>query len=286
MTPERPADASRLPCATWLLVAAGFVGGLFGAFFGLGGGVIFVPVLVYFARMPMKSATAASLAVMPALTIASIVTSLISVERGLTVEAAVSWEHALAFGLPAVFGAYLLGVPLAGRIEGAQLKRILGCIQVAAAIEMVLEGRALGPSTHSWPLAAALPCGVVVGMLSGMLGIGGGVIVVPLLVMAFRLEQHAAHITSLAVILPSVIAGTTRAHLSRAAGNQLWPCAGRMSLGALVGAALGYLLALRLEAGELRIAFAGMMLLLGLQMAGVLAWLRTRLRPAPPEEAS
>lgn len=254
-----------------LLLLTGVVGGAFGAFFGLGGGVIFVPVLVYLIRMPMKAATASSLAVMPALTIASILTSLVTSRQAEAAHASVSWSHALALGLPAVVGAYVLGVPMAARIPGGSLKRILGIIQIAAGCHMLLTGLG-GPAASGgagWPLWIALPCGVLIGTLSGMLGIGGGVIAVPLLALGFGLPQHAAHITSLAVILPSVVAGTLRAHLTRAAGDMLWPYAGRMSVGALVGAGTGYLLSLRLESGTLKLAFAVMLVVLGLQMSGV-----------------
>jgi uncharacterized protein len=255
-----------------LLIVTGVVGGAFGAFFGLGGGVIFVPVLIYAIRMPMKAATASSLAVMPALTLASILTSLVSARQAEAAHATVSWAHALALGLPAVVGAYALGVPLASRIPGGSLKRILGAIQIAAGCHMLVTGLAAAgapPGGAGWPLWVALPCGVLIGTLSGMLGIGGGVIAVPLLALGFGLPQHAAHITSLAVILPSVVAGTLRAHLTRAAGDLLWPYAGRMSIGALAGAGTGYLLSLRLESGTLKLAFAVMLVVLGMQMCGV-----------------
>lgn len=273
-TPPR-ADSDRgAPAPLGLLLLTGLAGGLFGAFFGLGGGVIFVPVLVYLCRMPMKAAAASSLAVMPLLTLASIATSLLARGDAAAAQAEVSWVHALALGLPAVIGAYALGVPMAARVPGTSLKRILGVIQVAAGCHMLLLQFRHGPLTAGadWPLWAGLPCGVLIGTLSGMLGIGGGVIAVPLLVLGFGLPQHAAHITSLAVILPSVVAGTARAHLMRAAGDLLWPYATRMSLGAVVGAGSGYLLALRLESGTLRTAFAVMLVVLGLQMCGALQW--------------
>jgi uncharacterized membrane protein YfcA len=82
-------------------------------------------------------------------------------------------------------------------------------------------------------------CGVVVGVLSGLIGIGGGIVLVPVMVLGFRVPQHLAQGTSLAALVPSALVGTA---VHRRLGNldgrsALW-MGGAGILGALAGALL------------------------------------------------
>ena len=85
--------------------------------------------------------------------------------------------------------------------------------------------------------------GFVIGALSGVIGVGGGIFLVPIMVLGFRLDQQLAQGTSLAAILPSSITGGAT-HASQ--GNVLWRPALQMAAGGVLGATVGAALALHL----------------------------------------
>jgi uncharacterized protein len=105
--------------------------------------------------------------------------------------------------------------------------------------------------------ALAILTGLVVGVLSGVMGIGGGILLVPIMVLGFGYAQHIAQGTSLAAIVPTSIVGAyahDRAHnVDRAAAAWL-------SVGGLAGALLGALVAVRLPR-ELLVRLFGVLLL-------------------------
>ena len=90
---------------------------------------------------------------------------------------------------------------------------------------------------------AVIGTGLVIGLLSGVIGVGGGIFLVPIMVIGFRLDQHLAQGTSLAAILPSSITGAAT-HGWRA--NINWNQAGYMAAGGVIGAVLGAAVALHL----------------------------------------
>ncbi|MDQ4027986.1 MAG: sulfite exporter TauE/SafE family protein, partial [Actinomycetota bacterium] len=83
---------------------------------------------------------------------------------------------------------------------------------------------------------ALLAAGVFAGLLSGLLGVGGGIVIVPLLVLLTGHSQHEAHATSLAAILPIAAIG---AATFAVAGEVDLRLAGLLGVGAVVGAPLG-----------------------------------------------
>ena len=111
--------------------------------------------------------------------------------------------------------------------------------------------------------AALAAFGVLAGVASGLLGVGGGTLMVPFLTLAVGLSQHAAEATSLLVILPTAVAGTLALH-RRGVGNP--GLAIRFGLVGSIGAVLGALLAIALPAGSLRLVFAVFVGLVGLEL--------------------
>jgi uncharacterized membrane protein YfcA len=105
--------------------------------------------------------------------------------------------------------------------------------------------------------------GVLVGVASGLLGVGGGTLAVPFLTLAVGLSQHSAEATSLVVILPTAIAGSLA--LRRRVVGDL-PLALRLGTVGAMGSVLGALLALALAGGTLRIVFAVFIGLVGLRL--------------------
>ena len=105
--------------------------------------------------------------------------------------------------------------------------------------------------------------GVVAGVASGLLGVGGGTLIVPFLTLAVGLSQHAAEATSLLVILPTAIAGSFA--LRRRGVGDLG-LALRFGVAGSLGGVLGALLALALPASTLRLVFAGFLAIVGLRL--------------------
>ena len=120
-------------------------------------------------------------------------------------------------------------------------------------------------------LFAYLILGLVAGLLAGLLGIGGGLVIVPVLIWLFTLQEFdqsvVAHIavgSSLATIIPTAISSTW-AHHRKAAVD--WRVFGRLAPGLVIGAFLGAMFADRLTSHWLVTVFGLFLLLVGLQMA-------------------
>ncbi len=113
------------------------------------------------------------------------------------------------------------------------------------------------------PLQAVL-LGVVAGALGGLLGIGGGIIVVPGLVLWLKFGQHQASGTSVATIIAS--AGAALASFT-IEGAVDWRAAAFITVGAVVGAALGARMLHRIPAAVLSRSFSILLILAALRMA-------------------
>ena len=112
-------------------------------------------------------------------------------------------------------------------------------------------------------VVALVVFGLFTGMASGLLGVGGGVFMVPFLVLAAGLSQHSAQATSLAVVLPTAIVGSWALHRSGVGDLRQSLIIG--ALGA-AGAVLGALLALALPGDVLQLVFAVFLGIIGLRL--------------------
>ncbi|MCP4305358.1 MAG: sulfite exporter TauE/SafE family protein [bacterium] len=105
--------------------------------------------------------------------------------------------------------------------------------------------------------------GLITGVIASTLGVGGGIIFVPALVVFFSFEQHLAQGTSLAVIVPTVIVGTWL-HAKRERVDS--KVAVLVGTGGVVGGLVGSQLALGLDPDLLRRLFAALLVLMALRM--------------------
>jgi uncharacterized membrane protein YfcA len=105
--------------------------------------------------------------------------------------------------------------------------------------------------------------GIVAGLFSGLFGVGGGIVMVPLLVLAAALPQHLAHATSLAAILPIAAVAATRFGIDSEVN---YGVAALLAAGSLLGAPLGARLMTRLSEGFLKIAFGALMIAVGISL--------------------
>ena len=112
-------------------------------------------------------------------------------------------------------------------------------------------------------ILGAAAFGVLVGLLSALFGIGGGIAMVPFMVLLLDRTQHLAEGTSLLVIIPTAIAGVI-AHHKR--GYVSFRLAGLLAIGGVVGAFFGAKLALSLDEQLLEKFFAGFLILMGVRI--------------------
>jgi uncharacterized protein len=105
--------------------------------------------------------------------------------------------------------------------------------------------------------------GFLAGLASGLFGVGGGIVMIPLLVWLIAFDQHRAHATSLAAIVLIAAAGAT---VFGGAGSIDYAVAGLLAAGSLVGAPLGAWLLSRWSAARLKVALGVLSIAVGLTM--------------------
>ena len=182
------------------LVGLGLFAGLFSGLFGIGGGLIVVPGLVLVLRVEHKLAVGTSLmAIVPACTVGIISYAL---------EGSVNWYVGLVVAVGAVVGAQI-GARLLERLS----RRVAQGVFVVFALLMIVELMVIVPNRHGdmvwtvWHAILLILLGLVAGIASGLLGIGGGAIVVPVMVLGFGVSDLIAKGASLVMMLPGVLSG-------------------------------------------------------------------------------
>ncbi len=113
------------------------------------------------------------------------------------------------------------------------------------------------------PSVRLVGVGFAVGILSGLLGIGGGVFLVPIMVTYFAVTQHIAQATSLAVVIPT---GAVGAFIYGLHGNVDLSVTLNLVVGSMLGAGIGARLAKKLPAAQLKKLFGIMLILVGIRM--------------------
>lgn len=215
----------------------GVATGLLSGFFGVGGGILVVPALVFILRMETRRAAATSLAAVIPVAAAGL--------AGYAAEARVDLPVAVLVAAGAVAGS-LAGTFLLHRISERALLWSFALLLGALAVRLLLPlpqpvGRGgLDPGV----VALAVGLGVAAGGLSGLLGVGGGFLTVPGLVLFLSETSALAKGTSLLVILPTALTGTWR---NRRAGLVDWGVATAVGLSGAATALPASRLALGLD---------------------------------------
>jgi len=128
-------------------------------------------------------------------------------------------------------------------------------------------------------LAGLAVLGLTAGFLAGLLGIGGGVLMVPAMVLLFGFDQHVAQGTSLLVIIPAAITGSYTHHRN---GRLVLRDAAMLAAGGVIGAVIGSVFALSIEDELLRKLFAAFLLVSAIRIL----WPNGRKNKDKPETPS
>jgi uncharacterized protein len=220
---------------------------------GGGGSILTVPILVYVAGMDPKEAIAASLFVVGVTSAAGA----ISHARG----GRVRWRTGLLFGAAGLVGAFLGGM-LGGHLPGELLLVAFALMMVATSIAMIRGRKAVDPSKKhaELPILRVLLDGLVVGVVTGLVGAGGGFLVVPALALLGGLPMAVAVGTSLLVIAMKSLGGLA-GYLSAVSLD--WGLVIAVTVAAVLGSIVGGRLAGRIPEEALRKGFGWFVLVMG-----------------------
>ena len=224
-----------------LVLALSILIGISLGLLGGGGSILTVPILAYAGGMAAKAAIASSLFVVG---VTSAVGAISHARR-------VRWGTGVIFGAAGMTGAYA-GGRLAADLPGRLLMILFGLMMAATAVAMLRRPRDLRPRAQDLPATKVIAVGLVVGIVTGVVGAGGGFLIVPALVLLGGLAMEAAVGTSLVVIAMQSFAG-----LAGRLGNLEvdWPVTLGVTAFAVAGSYLGTRLAGRIPPATLRRGF-------------------------------
>jgi len=230
-------------------VLAGLVGLSLGLL-GSGGSIITLPVLVYVAGIPVQQAVGMSLVIVGG---TSVVGTLLNLRQG-----AFDLRAATFFALSGMVGAFI-GAKFTHLVSAPMLLLLFGALMLVVGIRMLRSGESTAQSQQCHPVRC-LATGVAVGVLTGFLGVGGGFLILPALVLFAGLEMKTAIGTSLAVIAVNCFGGLLGQ--LRYVHFDWWLTLGFL-LAAMVGMFAGTRLVRWFTASTLRRGFAWCVVLLG-----------------------
>ncbi|MGO2532844.1 sulfite exporter TauE/SafE family protein [Arthrobacter rhombi] len=220
---------------------------------GGGGSILTVPILTYVAGMNPKEAIAASLFVVGA---TSAVSAVSHARNG-----RVKWRTGLVFGAAGMAGAFGGGL-LGGHIPGTVLMIAFALMMVATSLAMI-RGRKNGGAQGydgDLPLGKVILEGLVVGLVTGLVGAGGGFLVVPALALMGGLSMPVAVGTSLVVIALKSFAGLG-GYLTTVSLD--WALVSGVTAAAILGSLVGARLAGKIPENALRKGFGVFVLAMG-----------------------
>jgi uncharacterized membrane protein YfcA len=230
-----------------LLAAAGAVAGFLAGLFGVGGGILLVPILLlYYHLAGVSSLVATHLAFGTSLLVV-LFTSLASA-RTYASNRLVVWRAVMVMGAASVLGAYG-GSLVAADLKGAVLQRIFAVVVSIAAVRLLTQKPSTGPEREpNTGFGGLAGVGLAVGVLSSLAGVGGGLLSIPLMVSLLGFPIKRALGTSSATIVITAAAAVT-GYVVNGWGEPLLP---RGSLGYV-----DVLHALPLMLGSIPLASAG-----------------------------
>ena len=250
-------------------IVIGLLAGLISGSFGIGGGIVIVPGLVLFLHFSQRLSHGTSLLAIMPIAAAGVI--------GFAVHGSLDLTYALFLGIGSIFGA-VLGTKLLHAISEVWLSRIFSLLLVITAIWLFVDTPMNSGEQTFTPARAIILIllGLVVGGLAGLLGVGGGIILVPMLIIFFGAAGPVAKGTSLLVALIAGIAGSWRNYRN---ANVDIPVALKIGIAGVPTALIGAQLAILMSDQVSTILFA---LLLLITAARLLQTTRKNSKPHLP----
>ncbi len=249
----------------------GLLAGLFGGITGGGGGIISIPLMVAFLKLDQHGAHGVSL-------VALVFTGLVGAAT-YAVHGSLDVTAAAVIAATAVVTARS-GAHFAHSLPAWKLKRAFGGYMLVISALMLLKpclGTPQALTAGAVRILVLLATGTAAGFTSGMMGVGGGAVMIPAMVLLTGFDQHVAQGTSLLVMVP---AASTGAYTHWKLGNVRTPVLPGIISGVLAGTWLGGTFAQSLSDAALRTIFAVLLTWTGVR------YLRTQPPAAPDERKS
>ena len=257
-----------------LTAAIGILAGFLGGLLGIGGGIIIVPALIllfdHFQLLPSGSASV--------IAVATSLSCIIFTSLGATIQQMrsdmVDWDIAKIFVIPTIVGGLICGF-VAIQLSPAAFRIGIAIFLIVISSIMFSDWKPSPAHTLPSPIMASI-LGMLAGCISGLAGIGGGNIVVPILTYYNR-SIHRAIATSSTLGIPIALAGTIGYFLAAKTKPILIPDANILgyvyipafvliALGTFVAAPIGVKVAHRADPKKLRKAFSILLLIVGVRL--------------------
>ena len=224
---------------------------------GSGGSILTVPVLVYLVGQDEKVAIAGSLFIVGSIALAG---SLQFIRAGF-----INWRSVATFGVPGMAGTYA-GAAIAAYVSGLAQLALFAVVMLLASY-LMLRPIALTEGSRApralWKIAGD---GLVVGIVTGLVGVGGGFLIVPALVLLGGLTMHHAVATSLVIIALKSFSGFYK-YLDVLNEQDLsldWPVLWLITILGIAGSIVGSRLARRIHQDRLKRWFGYFLIVMGI----------------------
>lgn len=234
----------------------GILGSFFGSLVGVGGGAVMIPLMVSFKKLSQHSAHGTSLVVVVFIGLVGAITY--------SYYGAVDWKTAVVLAVSAVLTARL-GALYAHSLPELKLKRAFGAFLIFASLMLLLKPYLPKPfhSMDIWVKGGVfLLTGAFTGFVSGMMGVGGGTVMIPPMVLLGGMGQHLAQGTSLLAMVPVGLSGALTHYRL---GNVRKDMIAGLTIGAVLGGYLGGTAANILPDAYLRYVFAAVLICMGIK---------------------
>ena len=251
----------------WLLVVFGFFIGIIASMTGVGGGIFIVPILTFFYAFVVNSATGTSLT--------SIIFTAIASTLNYAKQKRIYFKTGATLIITTAPGAYL-GAWLATIMEERTLGLVFGVFLILVAIRMIISALRTKAQKQAQPVRTGtelLHSGKTViigaglsffgGVASGLLGIGGGTLVVPILIVAMGMPIHYATATSMFTMIFTSISGVAK-YVQADLIN--FPVALLLATGTIFGAQVGAYTSKKISGRNLGLIFGIMLVVAGINM--------------------
>jgi uncharacterized protein len=243
--------------STWIIpVSIGLIAGLISGSFGVGGGIAIVPGLVVFLHFTQRLSHGTSLLAITPIAAAGVI--------GFALHGSIDIPYAIFLGFGSIAGA-VGGTALLGRINNIWLARIFSVVLLVTAARLFVDVPSESGELSLTVTKAILLVfiGALIGAIAGLLGVGGGIVLVPILIIFFGATAPIAKGTSLLV---AVIAGTAGSWRNYRTGNVDIPVALQIGFAGIPTALLGSQLAIVMSMQVSMILFAILLILSAIQL--------------------
>lgn len=238
----------------WLL-PLGFAAGILGSMIGLGGGLVVVPVLTFFGFSPALAASNSLFAAF-----SNAVASTISYAKQKRIE----YSLGLKLGLLSIPGT-ILGALISDQITPSLFKILFGILLVASSV-YIYSKRKMEPkvyNTSKQVMVLAVAASFFAGIISSLFGIGGGIVFVPLMVIAIGLSMRLAAPTSQLILLFASASGMM---VHSILGHPDFYQAFLLAVGAFGGGLVGSRLSVDVEEKKLKILVSAVMVIAAIKL--------------------